>query len=125
MRDLFNNVVFRTMAVPGSRVASFNSAVANVAIGRSVVVTIHVGSIAVGAEWSVKLQESDDGVTWADVPASKILGDVPALLTANWAFKFGYLGNKGYIRAAYTMGAAGSIQCSATAVIVPLTRPSV
>lgn len=125
MRDLFNNVVFRTMVVSGSRVASFNSAVANIAIGRSVVVTIDVGAIAVGAEWSVKLQESDDGVTWADVPDAKLLSDVPALLTKNWAFKFGYLGNKANIRAAWTMGAAGSIQCSATAVIVPLTRPAV
>jgi hypothetical protein len=124
MRDMFNTVAVRTNVVTVSRTASFFGTSVGMRGMVRAVLAINVASIAVGAEWGVRLQESADNVTFTDVPAAKVQTDAPAVLVANWSYKLGYLGNAAYVRPAFTVGAAGASQIGVITILAPELLPA-
>jgi hypothetical protein len=124
-RDLYSNVAVRAALLPASYAATTNGLSVDLmaAAARSVAVVVMVGAITGAASFSVKLQDSADGVTWADVPAALAVSDAPASLAASFSYRLGYMGGKRYLRAVFTLASGTSAILSAVAVIEPLNRP--
>lgn len=82
-----------------------------------------VGAITGSAQFSVKLQDSADGITWADVPLAMVQSDAPAIMAQNFSYRTGYLGGKRFVRPVYTLASGTSAMLAAMAVVEPLIRP--
>jgi hypothetical protein len=123
MRDLYSNVAVRTALIAASIAATTNGVAVDLFGVRSAAVVVSMGAITGAAAFSVKLQDSADGVTWADVVAAQVQSDAPAVLAANYAYRLGYLGGKRYIRPVFTLASGTSAIIGAVAVIEPLQRP--
>lgn len=123
LRDLYSNVAARTALLPASIAASTNGVTVDLFGVRSAAVLVMVGAITGAAAFSVKLQDSDNGSTWADVAAGLVQSDAPAVLLQNTVNRLGYLGGKRYLRAVFTLASGTSAIIGAVAVIEPLQRP--
>jgi len=123
MRDLYSNVAVRTALSPASLAATTNGTTVDLFGVRSAAIVVSVGVITGAAAFGVKLQDSADGVTWADVVAAQVQSDAPAVLLANTNSRLGYLGGKRYLRAVFTLASGTSAIIGAVAVIEPLQRP--
>lgn len=79
---------------------------------------IQVGTMTGTGTFTPKLVESDDGSTWTDVPAAKIVGEQPAALVTDTDQKFGYNGSKQYIGVVVTK--AGTVSAATFGVVAVL-----
>jgi len=122
MRDFYSGFGVRSSILPQSLTAGANGAAVDLANVKAVCLHVAVGAL-VGAVIGVKLQESADGVTWADVPAALVQSDAPAALAANFAYRVGYLGGKRYVRPVIVWTSGTSAVVAAVAVVEPLVRP--
>jgi hypothetical protein len=123
LRDLYSNVAARVALSPISLAATTNGATVDLFGVRSAAVVVSVGAIVGAAAFGVKLQDSDNGSTWADVAAGLVQTDAPAVLLTNTVSRLGYLGGKRYIRPVFTLASGTSAIIGAVAVIEPLQRP--
>lgn len=123
LRDLYSNVAVRTALLPAAIAATTNGVTVDLFGVRSAAVLVMMGAITGAAAFSVKLQDSADGSTWADVAAGLVQSDAPATLAANFGYRLGYLGGKRYIRPVFTLASGTSAIIGAVAVIEPLQRP--
>ncbi|WP_084963745.1 hypothetical protein [Thermoactinospora rubra] len=121
MKDLYNNALSRHSVAVANRT---NGTVSGTGVDRAqfgnmanaVMIVAVAGAITDGTH-AVNVQESDDNSTWADAPASALLGTEPSFTSANAnsTADVGYIGTKRYVRAqvvttgATTGGAVGAV----------------
>lgn len=117
MRDIIHNIAVRTAVVPAVQAASANGSGIDTLGFNSLVFAINTGAIASAGDFGVKLQDSDDDTTYADVAAAQVQGTVPATLVASTSYKLGYVGFKRYARLAITKAGGTSIALGASAIL--------
>ncbi len=79
---------------------------------------VNSGAIAGSGDFTAKVQESNTttDADFTDVAASNLLGTLPASLTADAAFRVGYIGSKRYVRVVLTKNSGTSIAAGAVVV---------
>ncbi|WP_411090794.1 hypothetical protein [Streptomyces sp. 049-1] len=70
----------------------------------SAMLLVHTGTITDGSH-AIKLQDSDNGTDWTDVPASRLQGAQPTIAGTDddKVYEVGYTGNARYLRAVTTV----------------------
>lgn len=118
MRDLHHSIGAVLALSPAVQAATIKGLAVDLRGFRSAELIVNTGAIVGAGDFTAKLQESDtttDG-DFTDVAADDVLGAFPATLTADGAFRLGYIGSKPYVRVVLTKNAGTSI--AAGAVIV-------
>lgn len=92
---------------PAARTATANGTGVDLQGFDAATVCITTGVITDGTH-TISLQESDDNSTFTNVVAADLLGTAPAIATTddNVVFRFGYIGNKRYVRVVTTVASA-------------------
>jgi hypothetical protein len=118
MRDLANNIGAVLALSPAVQAATIKGVAVDLLGFESAALIVNTGAIVGAGDYTAKLQESDTIVDadFADVAASKLVGALPTSLTADGAFKQGYIGFKRFIRVVVTKNGGTSI--AAGAVII-------
>lgn len=114
-RDLKNNISVATSLAPAARTASGTGATVDLLGYEAVAIEAIVGTITDGTH-SLTVEYSDDGTTWAAVPAGELQGSF-ANLASNTNQEVGYIGFKRYIRVNTTVSGATSGGVYAVAVV--------
>lgn len=117
MRDLAHNIAVRSAIAPAVQAASVDGAVIDTFGFNSVAFAISTGDIAGSGSFTAKVQDSDDGVTFADAPADRLHGSVPAAFAASSTLKVGYVGYKRYVRLGIAKTSGTSIALGAIAIL--------
>lgn len=110
-RSVYNHVLARESLAVATRTATANGTGVDRHVGsnafRSMAVVIHTGSITAGTH-TFSLEDSDNGSTWAAVPADQIQGTLPAAGTADSSkvFEAAYLGHRRHARVVVTVSGA-------------------
>ncbi|QND48110.1 hypothetical protein HB780_20955 [Rhizobium lusitanum] len=112
MRDLAHNLGFVQSVVPAVLTATATGTGVDLLGFDSAAVVISTGAIAGSGNFTPKVQESDDNVTFTDVAAGDLTGALPAVLLASTTAKASYIGNKRYIRSVLTLNSGTSIAAS-------------
>jgi hypothetical protein len=123
MRDLYSNLHEAPALAPAVYTAAANGSTVDLINASGVMFAVQTGAIVSAGAFGAKLQESADGVTWADVPAKWVQTEAPAVLAANATYRLGYLGKLRYARLVLTYASGTSIAASAVAILRPLSRP--
>lgn len=124
MRDIISNISAVQALAPAVQTAAADGLAVDLKGFNRVAFVIATGAVAGSGDFSIKLQESDDGVAFTDAVASVVLGTVPATLEAASTYKLGYVGFKRYVRLALTKAGGTSIALGAVAVLAdPAIRP--
>lgn len=121
MRDLYSNIDAAVSIIPVVQSANANGMAIDLKGFNRAAIMITTGAIVGAGEFSVKVQDSDNGTTFADAPAQYVDSNAPATLAADSTYKLGYRGHKRYIRAVLTKAGGTSITAGA---IVVLADPS-
>jgi hypothetical protein len=117
MRDLFSNIGAVQALAPAVQSAAVDGTAIDLkGVGR-VALVVNTGAIAGSGDFGLKLQESDDGSTFADAPASLVDSNAPATLDAASVYRLGYRGWKRYVRLVLTKAGGTSIAAGAVAVL--------
>lgn len=117
MKDMVHNIGVVTAIAPAVQSAAADGAAIDLAGFGSVAFVINAGAIVGSGDFGVTVQDSSDGLTFADAPAAAILGSAPATLAAASAYKLGYIGHKRYVRLSLTKAGGTSIALGAVAVL--------
>ena len=117
MRDIVHNIGLKQAIAPAVAAASADGSSIDLKGFGRVAFAISTGAIVGDGDFSVKVQEGDNGTTFTDAPASAVIGTVPATLEAASIYKVGYIGFKRYARLALTKAGGTSIALSAVAVL--------
>lgn len=123
MRDLYSKIVTRICLAPGTYGSGPNGGTVDLRGMSSACFVVTTGAIAGAAAMQVRLQESDDAVTFTDVPLSLVDSSAPVPLTANGNFRLGYRGSKRYARVVGFLASGTTINMSACVVLEPLNKP--
>lgn len=124
LRDLYSNLSGALALAPAVYSASADGSTVDLIGARGVVFSIATGAIVGAGAFSVKVQESADGVTWADAPAARVQSNAPAALAASSSYRVGYVGKLRYARLQLIKASGTSIAAAASAVINPLDKPA-
>ncbi len=122
MRDLSHNIGAVQALAPAVQSAASDGAAIDLLGFDSVAFVVNTGAIVSSGDFGVKIQESDDGATFADAPASVTDSMAPATLAAASVCKLGYRGFKRYVRLSLTKAGGTSIAASAVAVKAHATK---
>jgi hypothetical protein len=117
MRDIISNIGVKAAIAPAVQSAAVDGGSVDTLGFNSVGFAINTGAIVGSGDFGAKLQESDDGSTFADVAAAQVKGTVPATLAAASVYKFGYAGFKRYVRLSITKAGGTSIALGAVAIL--------
>lgn len=117
MRDLASNIGVVPALAPAVQSAAANGLTVDRKGFEKVTFIVNTGAIAGDGDFSFKVQDSDDGTNWTDAPAKYLIGEAPAELEADSAYKIGYWGHKRYQRLALTKAGGTSIALGAVAVL--------
>lgn len=117
MRDLISNVAVKQAIAPAVQAAAVDGSSVDTLGFNSLGFVINTGAIVGSGDFGLKLQDSDDGATFADVVAAQVKGSVPATLVAASTYKLGYAGFKRYARLSATKAGGTSIALGAIAVL--------
>lgn len=117
MRDIVHNIGLKQAIAPAVAAASADGSSIDLKGFNRVAFAISTGAIVGDGDFSVKVQEGDNGTTFTDAPASAVIGTVPATLEAASTYKLGYVGFKRYARLALAKAGGTSIALSAVAVL--------
>lgn len=95
---------------PAAKIATANGASVNVTGYEAVTVEVNAGTVTDGT-FTFKIQESNDGTTFTDAPATSVLGSFPTLTTganngSNSVSLVDYVGACAYIRVVMTVAGA-------------------
>lgn len=123
MRDLYSNLTEAAALAPAVYTAAANGTTVDLKDASGVIFALQTGAIAGAGIFGVKLQESADGSSWADVPAKWVQSEAPATLLAASTYRLGYTGKLRYARLVLTYTSGTSIAASAVAILRPLSRP--
>ena len=121
MKDTYHdNKAVQAIAPAVVTVAASGAAIALAGFDSALFV-INTGAIAGSGDFGVKLQESDTTTEgdFTDVAAADQLGALPATLTANTAYRVGYIGSKRkkFVRLTVTKTGGTSIALGAVAIL--------
>ena len=124
-RDLYSEIRAISAIVPGTQTVSpVNGATLDMQPNKRLCFVVQTGTLSGGATYNARIQESDNGTTWADVPAGFVDSNAPASLTANGQWRLGYRGSKRYVRLQMNNPAAvGQLSMSAVAIVEPIDKP--
>lgn len=113
MRDLASNIG----VVPALAPTEYSAATNGETIDRKGFEKVAFAVVSGDATGSLtfKVQDSDDGTTFADADAKYIIGEAPAAIEADSAYKLGYWGHKRYQRIALT--GTGTADVAAVAIL--------
>ncbi|PDT67589.1 hypothetical protein [Bradyrhizobium sp. C9] len=117
LRDHSQNLGFAQTIAPATLSATTTGNSVDTLGYESAALVISTGAIINAAAFAAKLQDSADGTNFADVPASLLVGALPAALAANTVVKQGYLGGNRYLRAVLTLSGGTSLAVAATIVL--------
>ncbi len=123
MRDLYSGLTEVMALAPADQAATVNGLTVDTRECAGVFIAVTTGVITAAGAFGAKLQESADGVTWADVAAKWAQGDAPATLLAASTYRLGYLGKLRFIRVVLTKTGGTSMFAAAVAILRPLSRP--
>ncbi|UJX47172.1 hypothetical protein [Xanthobacter sp. YC-JY1] len=124
MRDLVHNISAVPALAPAVQAAAADGAAIDLRGFNRVAFVVNTGAIVGAGDFGVKLQEGDDGVTFADAAAAVVQGSVPATLAAASTYKLGYVGFKRFARLSLTKAGGTSLAIGAVAVLAdPATVP--
>ena len=118
MHDLHHIVGAALALSPAVQSATIKGVTVDLRGFNSAELIVNTGAIAGSGDYTAKVQESDtttDG-DFADVVAADLLGELPASLTADGAFRVGYIGRRRYIRVVLTKNSGTSIAAGAVVV---------
>ena len=120
MRDLSRNIKTTLALAPAVLTATANGAAVDLKGANGAAFLVNTGALAGAAVFAAKIQESDDGVTFADVADStQVDSNAPATLAASSSYKLGYRGFKRYARIVLTYTSGTSLAAGASAVLAP------
>lgn len=119
MRDIASNIKVVSALSPAVQAATITGNVIDTQGFESAALVVNTGAIASAGDFTAKLQESDTTTSgdFTDVPAAKLVGTLPASLTADGSFKQSYIGHKRYIRPVFTKNGGTSIAAGAVVVM--------
>ncbi|MCE6960580.1 hypothetical protein LAZ40_16265 [Cereibacter sphaeroides] len=123
MRDMYSNIKTVPALVPAVQAAAANGSTVDLLGASAVAFVVSTGAIVSSGDFGVKLQDSDDGTTWADVVAAQVKTDAPATLLDGKTYRLGYHGHKRYARVALTKAGGTSIAAGAVAILSPCNKP--
>lgn len=123
MRDLYSQISSVLAVAPAVLTATANGATVDLRAARSACFVVTTGALVGAAVFGAKLQESDNGSTWTDVPVALVDSNAPAVLAASSSYRLGYRGSKRYARVVATYTSGTSLALSAVAVLDPLNKP--
>ncbi|MCC5968391.1 MAG: hypothetical protein JJU15_00405 [Pararhodobacter sp.] len=118
-RDLVNNIGIEQGLAPAVKnTASETGDPISLRGFESATVVINTGAIAGDGDFSLKIQHSDTttGGDFEDVPANRLIGELPETLEAGSTYRQGYIGMKGYIRLVLTRDSGTSIALGAVVI---------
>jgi hypothetical protein len=117
-RDLVNNIAIAQGLAPSVKTASVDGAAIGLRGFESATVVVNTGAIAGAGVFALKLQHSDTTTAedFVDVPANRLIGELPATLAADSVYRQGYIGMKPFIRLVLTRTSGTSIALGAVVV---------
>lgn len=118
-RDLVNNIGIEQGLAPAVKEAASETGAAIDLRGfESATVVINTGAIAGDGDFSLRVQHSDttNGGGFEDVPAGRLIGDLPETLEEDSTYRQGYIGMKRFIRLVLTRAGGTSIALGAVVV---------
>jgi hypothetical protein len=117
-KDLISNLGAVIALSPAVQAAAANGPAVDLTGFLAAMVVVNTGAVVGDGDFGVKLQHSDTATSgdFVDVPADDVQGSVPATLTADAAFRLGYIGSKRFIRLALTKGGGTSIAAGAVVI---------
>lgn len=123
MRDLSRNLKTVAALAPAVLTATGTGASVDLKGADGAAFVVATGALVGAAVFAAKLQDSDDGSTFADVAADQVDSNAPATLVAASSYKVGYRGFKRYARVVLTYTSGTSLAASAVAVLDMVDRP--
>ncbi|EYD71590.1 hypothetical protein Rumeso_04991 [Rubellimicrobium mesophilum DSM 19309] len=118
MRDLSRNIKTALALAPAVLTATANGVAIDLKGANGVAFVVNTGALAGSAIFAAKVQESDDGSTFADVVDTTLVdSNAPATLAASSTYKLGYRGFKRYARVVLTYTSGTSLAAGASAVL--------
>jgi len=125
MRDLMHRIRTVTAIEPAVQSASVNGAALDLKGAIRGVFVVQTGAIVGAGAFGAKLQDSDDGTTFADVADPTLVdSNAPATLGASSTYKLGYRAYKRYVRLVLTKASGTSLAAGAIAVLTDLNERS-
>ncbi len=123
MRDLKNNIDLAPSIAPATYNADADGTGVDLKGFMAAVIAFHPGTITDGTH-APKIQESDDDVTYTDVPADDQEGTLSNLATDTLQ-RVGYKGGKRYVKAFVTVtpGVTGGIYAAEVIRGLPASAP--
>lgn len=125
MRDIASDFAPRVGIGPADHAATVNGAAVDLRGIKGAFWTVATGAITGAGAFSAGLQESDDNVTFTDVPAAFVTSTAPATLAAASVYELGYLGHRRWVRPRLVRASGTSIFASVTASVKPERLPAV
>ncbi|MFI0846431.1 hypothetical protein [Mesorhizobium sp. IMUNJ 23232] len=119
MRDLVHNLGVVNALSSAVQAASVKTSAVDTKGYGSVMLTVNTGAIASSGNFTAVLEESDtttDG-DFTTAAAGVTLGSIANPLTADGAFKIGYVGYKRYVRLNFTKNSGTSVAFGVTAIL--------
>ena len=118
-KDSFHDNAVVAALAPSVATTAASGAAIDLQGFNSVLFAINTGAVAGDGDFGVKIQHSNTSTSadFVDAPAANVLGDLPATLGENTAYRVGYTGGKRYARLALTKGGGTSIAIGAVAVL--------
>lgn len=123
MRDLYSNLGAVLALAPAVQAAATTGPAIALPGKTGIIFAVSTGAIAGDGAFGLTLQESDDGVSWANAPADHVQSDAPEVLEDTSAYRLGYIGWKRQVRLSLTKDGGTSIVLGAVAVFGPDTCP--
>lgn len=123
MRDLYSNLGAVLALAPAVQAAAVTGSAIALPGKTGIIFAVSTGTIAGDGEFGLTVQESDDGVTWAEAPADHVQSDAPDELEAGAVYRLGYIGWKRQVRLSLTKAGGTSIIAGAVAIFSPDVRP--
>lgn len=117
MHDLVSNIGPVQSLAPVVVSASVDGAAIDRKGFESVTYILSSGAIVSAGLYGAKLQDSDDGSTWADVDSKYLVGTLPTAIEGNKVYKSGYVGHKQYTKLVITKTSGTSVALSANAIL--------
>jgi hypothetical protein len=124
IRDIDKSIAATQSINPAAKTTTANGTGVDLAGFSAAVVLVTVGTRTDGTH-VLKIQESDDNSTWADVAAADQSGSFPADVTSNTPIEVGYTGRKRYLRVVTTISGAstGAVYGATVIKVLPRTLP--
>lgn len=115
--DAYSNVATVQAIAPAVKTAAADGSTIDRKGYGGVLFVANTGAIAGDGDFSLKVQDSANGTTWADADADDVLGAFPATLAADSTYRASYIGKARYVRLAITKEGGTSIAAGAVAVL--------